>query len=96
MKTFFEKIFKTEPVNVFPNPTSKGKVVNLTLKNTGKFFVNLIDGSSKLFFSDSIEVANKEEVKLFNIPANISNGIYYIQIIEANTNKITTSPILVL
>lgn len=96
MRAFLQRIFKSEPVNVFPNPTSKGKVVNLTLKNTGKFLVNLIDGSSKLFFSDNFEVENKEEVKLFNIPASIRNGLYYIQVVEKNTNKVTTSPILVL
>jgi hypothetical protein len=48
MQNFIQKLFKRENFSVFPNPTTKGKVVNLTINNKGNYFVELIDGQSTL------------------------------------------------
>lgn len=95
MQTFFQKLFKREPFNVFPNPTTKGKVVNLTINNKGSYAVQLIDGQSTLLHEENLVVADKHEVKLFNIPAAIKNGIYYIRVIHEETKKQFTDSILV-
>lgn len=96
MQTFFHKLFKKEAFEVFPNPTTKGKVVNLTIKHKGNYAVQLIDGSSTLLYEENLTVDNKHEVKLFSIPSAIKNGLYYIRVIHAETKKQFTDSIIVL
>ena len=37
MKNFVQKLFKVKHFSVYPNPATKGKVVNLTVKNAGNY-----------------------------------------------------------
>ncbi|HPH24518.1 MAG TPA: T9SS type A sorting domain-containing protein [Chitinophagaceae bacterium] len=96
MQNFIQKLFKRENFSVFPNPTTKGKVVNLTINNKGNYFVELIDGQSTLLHEENLIIQDKHEVKLFNIPSAIKNGVYYIRVTHAETKKQFTDSILVM
>lgn len=96
MQNFIQKLFKRENFNIFPNPTTKGKVVNLTINHTGNYAVQLIDGKSTLLHEENLVIANKHEVKLFNIPSAIKNGVYYIRVTHTETKKQFTDSILVM
>jgi len=87
MKSFVYKIFGKENISIFPNPATKGKVVSLMVNNRGNYFVELINDKSILLHTQQFHINNKEEVSLFNIPANISDGNYFIKVINKHNNK---------
>jgi len=90
MNKLIFKLFKKEKVSVFPNPATKGKVVNLMI-NKGNYAVQLEDKNSQAVYEQEIMVANKNEVKLFNIPSNINNGTYYIKVVNKNNQQVLRS-----
>ncbi|MBX2931719.1 MAG: hypothetical protein KF781_07235 [Chitinophagaceae bacterium] len=96
MKEIVYKILGKEIVQIFPNPATKGKVVNLKLRNKGNYFVELVNDKSFSLHTEQISVCNSEEINLFNIPSNIANGCYYIKVINKSNNKAFKTAIQVL
>lgn len=86
MKQLFHKLFGKENIAIFPNPTTKGKVINLMIEK-GEYAVQLVDDKSESIYEKELLVTNKNEVNLFNIPKNIDNGIYYIKVINKNNQQ---------
>ncbi|MCZ2224103.1 MAG: T9SS type A sorting domain-containing protein [Chitinophagales bacterium] len=87
MKSLVYKIFGKESISIFPNPTTKGKVVNLMVNSKGNYYVELINDKSVLLHTQQIHINNKEEINLFNIPSNIREGNYFIKVINKLNNK---------
>lgn len=87
ISTMVRKVFKAEGFTIFPNPASKGKAINLTIKETGNYTVQLLNNESKLLYVENVIVYGKQEVKLFNIPSTVTSGNYYIRLINEKTKK---------
>lgn len=95
MKNFVQKLFKVKHFSVYPNPATKGKVVNLTVKNAGNYSVQLIDNTATLLHEEKVVITDKHEVKLFNIPSLVNSGMYSIRLVNNENNKQFASTILV-
>ena len=72
------KIFKSNKIELFPNPVSKGSNLHINLQD--KIIISkiqLIDINGRLINLDYSE--NNEQIQVL-IPTNISNGIYFIKV----------------
>ena len=95
MKNFVQKLFAVKHFSVYPNPATKGKVVNLTVKSKGSYSVQLMSDNHTLLHEEKVIVANRNEVKLFHIPSLVNSGAYSIRLVNTQNNKQFSSTILV-
>jgi hypothetical protein len=95
VSTFIKRAMGMEAFKIFPNPASKGKAVNLTINETGDYSVQLLDNNARLINVQNISVSAKKEIKLFNIPATVQRGIYYIRLVNEKNKKQYTDKIIV-
>ncbi|MBW7951014.1 MAG: T9SS type A sorting domain-containing protein [Chitinophagaceae bacterium] len=96
MKKLVFKMFKKENITIFPNPATKGKVVNLMLHNTGNYAVQLVNTNDVALHEQEFKVNNKQEINLFNIPSKINRGCYYIKVVNTENNTSYSSTLIVL
>jgi hypothetical protein len=90
-----KKALGIETFKVYPNPASRGKAVNLNINETGDYSVQLLDNNARLINVQNISVSAKKEIKLFNIPAAIQRGVYYIRLVNEKNKKQYTDKIIV-
>jgi len=88
MNSISNYFFSLKSLQVFPNPTTKGKVVNLRVKHKGQYAIVLINNKSEALHTQQILVNNSNEINLFSIPANIEKGNYVIKGINMQNKKI--------
>jgi hypothetical protein len=86
-KTFINKMVGNTAFKMFPNPASKGKPVNITIQSVGEYEVQLLDNNSRLITTQIITTNTKQQLALFNLPASLPNGLYYVLLINKSTQK---------
>jgi hypothetical protein len=87
MNSISHYFFSLNSLQVFPNPTTKGKVVNLIVKRKGQYSIALMNNKSEALHTQQILVNNSNEINLFSIPANIEKGNYVIKGINMQNKK---------
>ncbi len=78
-------------MSAYPNPAIKGGVVNLTFNDfpQGRYQVQLMDINGKLLSAENINVGQRMQIQLLNLPTSLSQGTYLLKIVgDANKEKV--------
>ncbi|PCI96942.1 MAG: hypothetical protein COB15_08770 [Flavobacteriales bacterium] len=89
--TSLEKLSSSE-INVYPNPIKKGNQLNFEIKESQKYYVEIIDLIGKYSFKSSID-ENKSSLR---IPDKFKSGIYLLTIYDASNKIINMRKISIL
>jgi hypothetical protein len=75
-------------MSVYPNPANNG-TVNLLFADypTGRYQVQFMDVSGKIFTAQTVNISNKNQVQQFRLPQLMGKGNYLVKVVggEANT-----------
>lgn len=84
-------------VSVFPNPVAKGGIVNLSLslKKDRQYKIQVTDATGKLVLQQSYTATDKKTTLPITIPQALSNGIYFVSVVDEKGKIIGTAKILV-
>ncbi len=82
---------------LYPNPVSRGSVIQLSLglDQTGAYKLALYNAAGSRVLERQIEMGEKEQVELLNIPGSLSGGIYFVQLSGEAMKKPYTAKLLV-
>lgn len=95
LKTFTANIFDKASFNTYPNPVHKGGFVTITVKDEGRYSLQLVSNSSQLISSQKITSAKGQLFQL-QISSSLASGIYYIRMANEQTGKVWTDKVVVL
>jgi hypothetical protein len=84
--------------SVYPNPARRGSPVMLAWQTmqTGNYEVGLFNTQGELIQSRVLQVENKGQIDLLDIPASLSAGSYFLRVTSAGSGKPVTRTLLVL
>lgn len=87
-----------QPFTVYPNPTSRGSVVTLSLRQPlpGNYMVQLFSSGGALVESMRIEGVNGSRTELLTIPETVAAGHYFMRLQHEQTGKVYTEKVEVL
>lgn len=89
------KVFKGDVFTVYPNPASASGVINIVIKEAGKYEVQILNNQSKLLLTRTFNTqASKQNIQL-NIPSGVNQGINYVRLLNTLTNKQWVNKLLV-
>jgi hypothetical protein len=82
---------------LYPNPVSRGSVIQLCLRlgQAGAYRLALYNASGSRVLERQVEMGEKEQVELLNIPGSLSGGIYFVQLSGAAMKKPYTAKLVV-
>ncbi|WP_207496574.1 T9SS type A sorting domain-containing protein [Aridibaculum aurantiacum] len=78
-------------MGAYPNPAVKGGVINLTFNDFpyGRYQVQLMDLSGKLLNAENINVGQRMQLHLLQLPKSLSQGTYLVKVVgDANKDKV--------
>jgi hypothetical protein len=82
---------------VYPNPARRGSVVSLSWKvKAGEYQVGLFNAAGALVQQRVLEVHDGSQVDLFEIPAGLSGGVYFLRAVKSGGGKEITGKIVVI
>ncbi|MFM2359607.1 MAG: hypothetical protein RLY16_1600 [Bacteroidota bacterium] len=86
---------KSSLVSVWPNPV-KGNQINLNFVNepSGRYIVQLSNVLGQITINKIIEHAGGSSIQSFTLPSQIADGVYQLEIVQPNGQKITQQLIL--
>lgn len=85
--TFIKKVFKNEMFKVYPNPLSKGSVINFTFKKRGEYSLQVFDNPGKLYIQKDMLIDDTKQPYSITIPASMTAGVYYVKAINTSSHK---------
>lgn len=84
-------------LGVYPNPVRRGTVVSLSWKvEPGRYQVGLFNSAGALLEQELLEVKDGRQVDLFEIPAVLPGGVYFLRAVKAGSGKEITKKIVVI
>jgi hypothetical protein len=86
---------KITAFKIYPNPSVKGSLIHLEIKNAGEYQLQLLDNHSMLITIDNINTVVDKSVFNFSIPPNIASGIYYLRLINVQAKKSYTEKLII-
>jgi hypothetical protein len=74
----------TSPIKVYPNPVHKGSsfTINLKLKQTGLYTIQISDAAGRLISEQKINALTKEWKQNVQSSSTWSGGVYYIKVLD--------------
>lgn len=94
LTTFVKKVFNNSFFKIIKNPANKNGV-SLSVKQEGRYNVQIFDNNSKLIQVTEIEINSKNEVVFIDFTKCVAKGIYYIRLVDKKTGKQYTDKIVV-
>lgn len=87
----------TGALKVYPNPVSRGSVLNIDLKikQTGNYRVQVSDAAGKVVLQRQLIGVSKQQTMQMPTDIKWSAGIYYINVFDTNNKLISTSNFIV-
>ena len=80
---------------LYPNPVVNNSIINLQIKNTGKYQMQLLDNQSRLVQAEEINVDAKNTTTQIQLQSNIAAAMYYLRLINEQIKKqYTEKPII--
>jgi hypothetical protein len=75
--------------NIYPNPAARGTVINLSLASVsnGRWRVGLFTAAGALVQEKYVEVSGKSQAELWNVPASLPGGIYFVKMDRPDTGE---------
>jgi hypothetical protein len=84
-------------LGVYPNPVRRGTVVSLSWKaEPGQYQVGLFNSAGALLEQELLEVKDGAQIDLFEIPAVLPGGVYFLRAVKAGGGKEITKKIVVI
>jgi hypothetical protein len=80
---------------IYPNPAIKNSAVHITVKEPGKYQIQLFDNMSRLLHTDENTTTSKKQNISFQLPGNMASGYYYIRLINQQTKKALVDKLIV-
>lgn len=93
--TIIRKVFKQDVFKAYPNPAPRGSLVNIEVKKPGTYQVQLFSNSGNLVAAKPFDVDNNTTQLSFDIPSNLTAGMYYIKLVDVKKKKEYTDKIVV-
>jgi hypothetical protein len=87
IKTAVQKVFNAEIFKVYPNPATKGSVINIVANEVGAYSFQLLNNQSQILHIEEIIVADKKQIFQIQLPSTASSGMYYVRLIDKKTKK---------
>ncbi|HEY2726523.1 MAG TPA: carboxypeptidase-like regulatory domain-containing protein [Parafilimonas sp.] len=90
-----KKLFGTEMFKLYPNPVVNNSIINLEIKNTGNYQMQLLSNQSQLMQTEEINVDTKNATTQIQLQSNIAAGMYYLRLINEQTKKQYTEKFII-
>lgn len=96
VKDSVENIFNPA-ISIHPNPVAKGGPLNLSLslKNAGKYLIQVADASGKIVLQQNYKAVDKKITQQIPMPAGLSSGIYFVSVVDEKGKIVGTSKLVV-
>jgi hypothetical protein len=84
-------------MSFYPNPAMRGSVIQVSIRpgQAGPYRLALYNAAGSLVLERSVEMNEKEQMELLNIPASLAGGIYFVQLSGAAMRRPYTAKLLV-
>jgi hypothetical protein len=84
-------------MSFYPNPAMRGSVIQVSLRSeqAGPYRLALYNAAGSLVLERPVEMGEKEQMELLNIPAFLAGGIYFVQLSGSAMRKPYTAKLLV-
>ena len=95
LKTQIKQILSPNSFKVYPNPATAGSFLNIQIKQKGDFQIMLFDENANLISAEEHDSNNAKTILMFQLPAFILPGIYYLKAEGLSTKKSFTQKIII-
>lgn len=95
IETTIKKVFNLSAFKIYPNPVVNNGVVNIQIKNSGNYQMQLLDNQAQLIQVEEINAVSKNSTKQIELSSNIASGIYYLRLINEQTKKSYTEKVII-
>lgn len=84
-------------ISIYPNPVAKGGIVtlDLSLQKGKQYKIQVIDATGKMVLQQNYTVAGKNSVCQVAIPATLSNGTYFVSMVNEKGKIVGTAKAVV-
>ena len=90
-----KKVCNISAFKIYPNPVSKGNNIHLEINQAGEYEWQLLDNESGLIYNGDLNIMSAKSTSSITIPSNISNGIYYLSLLNQKTKKRNVEKIII-
>jgi CarboxypepD_reg-like domain/Secretion system C-terminal sorting domain len=98
IKSFLVKpiFFKSDEINIYPNPVQRGSLftIALKLKQAGKYNIQIVDAAGRTVLQKQIYVAAKEFIDKVQTDSRWSGGTYFVRVVDNNSKLISTNNLI--
>ncbi len=95
IKTTVRKTIHTNPFKAYPNPAIRGTAVHIEVKKEGHYAIHLLDANSKLITYSLFDAVKGATTTAITIPFSVASGMYYISMVNDDTQQQYTDKIIV-
>ncbi len=81
------KVFKNGAFTIYPNPVNKNGTINISVKETGVYEVQILSNQSKLLYSQQHSTQAAKQVIQVALPSGAIAGMYYVRLLNTVTHK---------
>jgi hypothetical protein len=82
-------------VTVFPNPATRGSVVNVRIANPSRYIIQLLDNNGKIIQTKEVTTTTKKEVIEVDLSSSLAAGIYFISLLDKQLQKKHSAKIVI-
>jgi hypothetical protein len=80
---------------IYPNPVINGSIINLQIKNTGHYQMQLLDNQSRLVQAEEINTAANNSTIQIRLSSNTAAGVYYMRLIDEQKKRSYTEKLMI-
>lgn len=92
----FAKPVQLNAISVYPNPVTESVFrISFDNKETGRYFVQVMDVRGRTALQQSVNVGFKNQVIEIELPSKLSKGIYMVKVLNASGKSMYADKILV-
>ena len=95
LSTTIRKITRSSDFKVYPNPAVRGDVLHIQFKNAGSYSIHLITAGGSIISAKETGNITDENKQEFTLPSSITQGTYFVRVIDKKTQKQFTEKIIV-
>jgi hypothetical protein len=82
-------------LSIFPNPASKGGIIQVKLNLVSEFDLLLIDNNGRSILQDRFSLSAKNAIHSFQLPSTLAAGVYHIKILDRYSKRDFTSKLII-
>ncbi len=93
--TAIKKMLNNSIHKIYPNPVLNSSMLNIQIKNTGSYQMQLLDNQSRLVQAEEVNTDADNATTQIQLLSNIAAGIYYLHLINEQTKKSYTEKLII-